>query len=113
MRTAGFYNPQLRPRILAGALPHWLKRHPRSTYIVNAIRATPVWADRGELSKLYERARELTRITKTRHVCDHIIPLTHPYVCGLHVASNLRVVPWRVNAVKSNRWSPDQLELPL
>jgi hypothetical protein len=41
----------------------------------------------------------------------HIVPLNHPYVCGLHVPWNMRVVPWRVNASKGNAFNPDQLPL--
>jgi len=42
---------------------------------------------------------------------DHIIPLSHPRVSGLHVAGNLRVITFEQNMAKSNEWNPDQLDM--
>lgn len=42
-------------------------------------------------------------ITGIRWVVDHMLPLRGVEVCGLHHFSNLQVIPWDVNAVKSNR----------
>lgn len=38
------------------------------------------------------------------YVLDHIIPLNHPLVCGLHVPSNLRVVLRKTNIAKGSRF---------
>ena len=40
------------------------------------------------------------------YVLDHIIPLKHPLVCGLHVPSNLRVVLRAANVRKGNSFTP-------
>lgn len=37
---------------------------------------------------------------------DHIVPLKHPLVCGLHVPWNLRVVLRTTNARKRNTFAP-------
>jgi hypothetical protein len=38
---------------------------------------------------------------------DHIVPIKGKLVSGLHVPSNLRVVPRAVNQAKQNRFSPE------
>lgn len=38
------------------------------------------------------------------YVLDHVIPLKHPLVCGLHVPANLRVVRRATNDKKGNRF---------
>jgi hypothetical protein len=58
-----------------------------------------------------DKARVMTIVTGELHVLDHIVPVTHPVVCGLTVPWNLRVIHWRVNGAKGNTWNPDQLEL--
>lgn len=42
-----------------------------------------------------------------RYEIDHVIPLRHPLVCGLHVPDNVRVVLRKTNAKKGNSWSLD------
>ena len=101
----------LRRRLLehgAASLPKTWQRQ----YIVQRILATPPWADMSAVRALYREAQRLTA-AGTPHVVDHEIPLNHPYVCGLHIAENMRVVPWATNAWKSNRWHPDQTEMNL
>lgn len=38
------------------------------------------------------------------YVVDHVIPLKHPLVCGLHVPANLRVVLRTTNGKKGNNF---------
>jgi hypothetical protein len=73
--------------------------------------ATPPWADRQQIRALYEMARAMSRRTGNLHVVDHIVPLHHSLVCGLHVPANMRVVPERINAEKHNRFDPAEQEL--
>lgn len=112
MSAARYFNPKLRRRILDGREPRWLTFHSRRAYIVAAVVQSPEWVDRAELTAIYAESRRRTDETGIPHVVDHHIPLNHPYVCGLHVPWNLRIVPWAVNASKGNRFNPDQLELP-
>lgn len=69
-------------------------------------RATPKWADKDEIKAVYKMARRLSKITGVKHEVDHVIPLVHPYVCGLHVVENMQVMPARDNRLKGNFFYP-------
>lgn len=64
--------------------------------------ARPPWVSPGDLSAVFALAATLSRETGIKHSVDHIVPLTHPLVCGLHVPWNLRVIPLRDNLRKGN-----------
>lgn len=113
MSTIRYFNPRMRRKILTGQIPWWVEQHPRRAYIIAANLATPDWVDRDELTKLHKEAKRLTETSGVPHVLDHIIPLSHPYVCGLTVPWNLQIVTRAQNAAKSNKWAPDQLALDL
>lgn len=63
--------------------------------------ATPKWASRQELDDVYLEA------THMQLCVDHIIPLKHKLVCGLHVAANLQLLTRSENAKKSNKFDPE------
>ena len=65
-------------------------------------RATPKWADKKAIKRVYKFASR-----HGLHV-DHIVPLNHPLVCGLHCEANLNPVPPYVNLSKSNFTWPDK-----
>lgn len=69
-------------------------------------KATPLWADRDKIKALYVEARRMRDNGEDVHV-DHIVPLNHPDVCGLHVPWNLQVIPATENLRKSNKLTPD------
>jgi len=69
--------------------------------------ARVAWRDQEAIDALYLRAARLGM-----HV-DHIVPLRHPWVCGLHVETNLRLVDGRENQRKGNRWWPDMPHIEL
>lgn len=99
-------------RIMAGERVHWVFNHKtRADYLLAIVMSAPPWVDKWELEALRAFARAMTTMTGELYVLDHIVPVTHPRVCGLTVPRNLRVVHWRVNGAKGNKWNPDQLEL--
>lgn len=66
-------------------------------------KATPLWADLEEIALIYKIAKERGLVV------DHIIPLQHPLVCGLHTQDNLRCITADLNARKGNFYFPDSL----
>lgn len=63
--------------------------------------ATPEWSDLEEIKYIYKLA------SQRNLVVDHIVPLKHDLVCGLHVPENLRCVPVALNASKSNKFNQE------
>ena len=74
------------------------------------LRATPPWANPCDTLHLYEEAKRLEEETGIPHNVDHIVPLQSDWVCGLHCADNLQVLPAKENFSKGNRYWPDQWE---
>ena len=60
-------------------------------------RATPTWVNVQQLKTIYVNC-------PIGHVVDHIIPLTHDKVCGLHVPWNLQYLTPSENSAKSNKF---------
>lgn len=61
-------------------------------------KATPSWVDKAKLDAVYIEAARL------RLTVDHIIPLRHKLVCGLHVPANLQLLTAEQNSRKSNKF---------
>lgn len=97
--------------LIKGDMPHWVLNSPRRKYIAAVLLSCPPWVDRWELYALQATARAITILMGKLYVLDHIVPLNGHNVCGLTVPWNLQIVPWRVNATKGNKFTPDQLEL--
>lgn len=80
-------------------------------YKARNAKATPPWADLQAIALIYMQAR------RQGMEVDHIVPIGHPLVCGLHVEHNLQLLRSDANRAKGNRWWPDmpeqQLELDL
>lgn len=97
-------NPEKRKAIAA----RWLAKNKdyeraqlakRRALLRNAI---PSWADRARIRSVYAEAVKLTCETGIEHHVDHVIPLASKLVCGLHVETNLQVIPASANHRKSN-----------
>ena len=74
------------------------------------LRATPSWANRFFIEEAYSLAALRTKMLGFAWHVDHIVPLQHPKVCGLHTHTNLQVIPGSENCRKQNRYWPDQVE---
>jgi hypothetical protein len=69
------------------------------------IQRTPAWdPDAHLIIAKYQLAAMLSAASGTPHHVDHIIPLQGRKVSGLHVFSNLRVIPGSDNVKKSNKF---------
>lgn len=73
-------------------------------------RATPPWADHNAINAIYAEAVRLEKETGIKHHVDHVYPLSSSYLCGLHIAENLQVLPGTENFSKGNRTWPGQLD---
>lgn len=69
--------------------------------------ATPAWASQDAMLAIYAEARRIEKETGEKMHVDHIVPLQHPLVCGLHCESNLQILDEFSNRSKGNRHWPD------
>lgn len=75
--------------------------------ILTSRQQTPKWSIKFFVSEARALARLRTRMTGFEWHVDHIVPLRHPLVCGLHAHTNIRVIPGRENLQKNNHHWPD------
>jgi len=64
-----------------------------------------------EMKKLYLQAQMMTLETGVKYEVDHIIPLQHPLVSGLHVPKNLRITTAVENREKGSHFDPKEHEV--
>lgn len=62
------------------------------------INATPSWVDMEQIKQIYLKC-------PAGYEVDHIIPLNHSLVCGLHTPDNLQYLLIKENRSKSNKFN--------
>ena len=91
----------------------WSKRNPHKVCAMASKRRasirkqTPTWLTPDELwmiEEIYELAQKRTNLFGQKWEVDHIIPLNGKNVSGLHVPTNLQVIPAKVNRHKSSKF---------
>jgi len=73
------------------------------------LQRSPTWLSKDDLwliQQAYELAELRTRLFGMAWHVDHIIPLQGKLVSGLHVPTNLQVIPGIENCKKSNAYQP-------
>ena len=68
-------------------------------------------AGQKEMKRLYLIAQIMTLESNEQYEVDHIIPLQHPLVSGLHVPNNLRITTAVENRQKGSHFDPKEHEL--
>lgn len=96
------YRAQLRRRRID---PAKAAEHVRRSQAAKT-RQCPQWADREAILEIYREARRLTRETGMKYTVDHIVPLQHTRVAGLHCEANLQILTHAENSGKRNLWWP-------
>ena len=91
---------------------HYFETHPgynnykASVYRAAKLQATPKWLTaehKQQIQEMYIESVRLTKETGIRYAVDHIVPLVHPLVCGLHVPWNLQILTRSENSKKTNK----------
>jgi hypothetical protein len=94
----------------------WAKNNPHLVRLqssqkrANKRNAIPPWLNKShkeEIKLMHLLAKSLERQTGNKYHVDHIIPLKHKEMCGLHVPWNLRVITEEENMRKNNRFLPE------
>ena len=64
-------------------------------------KATPKWASKKYIRLFNKLAKESSK-NGIKYEVDHIIPITHKKVCGLHCEFNLQIISKEENSKKRN-----------
>ena len=65
--------------------------------------AMPSWAKKSDIIDIYNQAQRRSLIKGIKYHVDHVYPLRHPRLCGLHVSWNLQIITAKKNMTKSNK----------
>ena len=110
---------ELNPEKVREVVRRWRRENPgkkgalNTKYRANKLNRTPPWADLNTIAEVYELAQAMTKITGITYSVDHIIPMQGKLVSGLHVESNLQVMPLIENISKNNKFNPMEYNQPI
>lgn len=105
-------NPE---KVKAKALRH-IKKHPDAhtaravASVARRAKRVPKWLsadDKWMLRQAYALAKQRTEMFGFTWEVDHIIPLRGEHVSGLHVPTNVQVIPKALNRLKRNVYHPE------
>jgi len=88
----------------------WFNKNPHirafysSEYRARKSKASIDSTDEIKINKIHEKCKRLSSLKGEEYNVDHIIPLNHPKVCGLHVHWNLQILTKSENTKKSNKF---------
>ena len=71
------------------------------------LRSTPKWASKKAINAIYREAAQRSKADGVSYHVDHVVPLRHRLVCGLHCEANLQILTAKENLTKHNSWWPD------
>lgn len=80
----------------------WEKPFWQATLKARELNAIPVWADFDAIKAIYREKHERQQREGVALHVDHIIPLKHAMVVGLHCEQNLQILTASENARKNN-----------
>ena len=100
--SCGCYNREISTTHGLSQTPEYSRAEARRR-LLSKIQRTPTWADNKKILEFYKRKPPGTHV-------DHIIPLHHRLVSGLHVESNLQYLTSVENLRKSNKFDPDDFD---
>ena len=116
MRRKKDKKPERYKEIQRGANKRFRDKHPEKVAEREQKRraskrqAMPVWANRTEILSIFKMARAIRDASGLKYHVDHVVPLQHELVCGLHVTANLRIVCASDNLQKHNKFDPDTFD---
>ncbi|MHB8730113.1 MAG: hypothetical protein ACYC9K_13945 [Sulfuricaulis sp.] len=97
--SCGCYNREISTKHGLSQTPEYRRAEARRR-LLSRERRTPLWADKLKILEFYRKRPDGTHV-------DHIIPLHHKLVSGLHVEYNLQYLRDTENLRKSNKFDQD------
>ncbi len=77
--------------------------HSHAMRKIKVKQATPEWVNLKDIEAIYIAASKKTKESGISHHVDHIMPISHPLLCGLNIPLNLQILSGTENCSKGNR----------